>query len=442
MKTIFLFLVMATTVLRAADGELMVGVAKVDITPDYPVRLSGFGFRREQSEGVTQPIFAKALAFGDEKAGPAILITADNLCLSLEIIEEVGQRLKTKLNVNPDRLAFTATHTHTAPMLKDVAPTLFSVPIPVEHQANIDRYTRDFIDKVEAAAVAAVKDIRPAKVAWGIGSASFGMNRRTKDGPVDHDLPAMVVKDLEGKPRAIWFSYACHCVTLSNNKISGDWAGFAQAALEKNFPGAVALASIGCGADQNPSSGVTGDKEAVCVEQGEQIVAGVKRMIAAMKPLTTRPEVRRAPIDIAFEPRTRAEWEERSKSSDKAIAFHATGNLARLDRGEKLPESMKYLIGTWVFGDQLAVLFLPGETVVDYSLRLKKELDRRRLWVNGYSNEGRCYVPSERILKEGGYEGGGAMVYYDRPNRFAPGLEQKIIDAVHAKVPKTFAAPK
>lgn len=439
MKTFLLFVVMSATALCADNGGMSVGVAKVDITPDYAVRLSGFGFRRAESEGVTQPIFAKALAFGDEKAGPAVLVTVDNLCVSMEILEEVGRRLK-KVGVDPSRLTITATHTHTAPMLKGVAPTLFGEAIPPEHQANIDRYTREFTDKVEGAAVAALKDIRPAKVAWGIGEAGFAKNRRTKEGPVDHDLPAMVVRDLEGKPRAIWFSYACHCVTLSNNKISGDWAGFAQAALEKEFVGAVALASVGCGADQNPSSGVTGDKETVCEEQGNQIVAGVKALLEKTKPLTAKLETRLTPIEIPFEPRTRADWEGRTTSADKAIAYHAKLNLARLDSGDTLPASMKYLIQSWIFGDQLAVVFLPGETVVDYSLRLKTEFDRARLWVNGYSNEGRCYVPSERILKEGGYEGGGAMVYYDRPNRFAPGLEQKIIDAVHAQVPKGFAA--
>jgi len=429
---------MATTVLRGADGEMLVGVAKVDITPDYPVRLNGFGFRRTESEGVTAPIFVKALAFGDAKAGPAILITADTLCFSKEILEEVGSRLKAKLNVNPQRLAFTGSHTHTSPMLKGVAPTIFSVPIPPEHQANIDRFTREFIDKVEQAATAAVKDIRPSKVSWGIGSAGFGMNRRTKGGPVDHDLPAMIVRDLNGNPRAVWFSYACHCVTLANNKISGDWAGFAQAALEKEFPGAVGLASIGCAADQNPSSR---DTEAIAEGQGKAIAAAVKTMLNSMKPLTGKLETKLAPIEIAFDtPRTRAEWEERANGKEQAIAYHAKLSLERLDRGEKLPETMPYFIGTWNFGDQLAIVFLPGETVVDYSLRLKKEFDRTRLWVNGYSNEGRCYVPSERILKEGGYEGGGAMVYYDRPNRFAPGLEQKIIDLVRSQVPKAFTA--
>jgi hypothetical protein len=141
-------------------------------------------------------------------------------------------------------------------------------------------------------------------------------------------------------------------------------------------------------------------------------------------------------------PRTRAEWETRNKSADAAIAYHAKVNLERLDRGEALMQEMPYLIQTWTFGDQLAILFLPGETVVDYSLRMKREFDRNRIWVNGYSNEERCYLPSERILKEGGYEGGGAMVYYDRPQRFAPGVEERIMDAVYSQVPRTFQSAK
>src|SRR5690349_16693773 len=86
--------------LRAA--ELGVGVAQTDITPDYPVRLSGFGFRREPSEGVIQKIWAKALVFADEKAGPAILITVDNLCVPDGITAEIAKRLK-KIGVKRER---------------------------------------------------------------------------------------------------------------------------------------------------------------------------------------------------------------------------------------------------------------------------------------------------------------------------------------------------
>jgi hypothetical protein len=84
------------------------------------------------------------------------------------------------------------------------------------------------------------------------------------------------------------------------------------------------------------------------------------------------------------------------------------------------------------------MVFLPGEVVVDYALRLKRELDGRRLWINAYANDAPCYIPSERVLREGGYEGGGAMIYYDQPTRLAVGLEDKIIHAVQSQIGKTF----
>src|SRR5262249_1423332 len=120
---------------------------------------------------------------------------------------------------------------------------------------------------------------------------------------------------------------------------------------------------------------------------------------------------------------------------------HARVQLERLDRGEALRTSIGYRVTTWSFGRSLALVFLPGEVVADYSLRLKRELDGGRLWVNAYANDAPCYIPSERVLKEGGYEGGGAMVYYDVPVPFRPGLEQKITGAVHDLLGKTFAAP-
>jgi putative membrane-bound dehydrogenase-like protein len=419
-------------------GTYLVGVAQIDITPDYPIRLSGFGFRRTESEGVTQKIWAKALAVGEDD--PAVLLTVDNLGVPTALVQEVARRLEKK-GIRRDRVAVTATHTHTAPMLTNVCPTLFGVPIPKEHQEHIDRYTREFTDALEKVALAALADRQPAKLSWGIGTVGFAMNRRTKGGPVDHDLPVLVVRDLKGKVRAVYLSYACHCVTLSNNKISGDWAGFAQQAIQDDSPGAVALVSVGCGADSNPSSGVTGDKTEVAQRQGAEVAAEVQRLLKGyLAPVTgsLTMQVETLELPLADLP-TRADWQERAQRKD-AIGYHAQVQLARLDKGEALRTKIDYPVMTWTFGDALAMVFLPGEVVVDYSLRLKKELDARRLWVNAYANDAPCYIPSERVLKEGGYEGGGAMVYYDVPGPFKPGLEKKIVDGVHAQIGKRFAA--
>jgi putative membrane-bound dehydrogenase-like protein len=290
--------------------------------------------------------------------------------------------------------------------------------------------------------LAALADRKPAKLAWGVGSVGFANNRRTSGGPTDHDLPVLVVKDVQGKVRAIWTSYACHCVTLSNNKISGDWAGYAQEAIQDDFPGSIALVSIGCGADQNPNSGVTGDKADIAQRQGMELAKEVKRLAGGfLVPLSGRIicASEQFALPLGSLP-TKEEWETRAKRTD-AIGHHARVQLDRLARGEALKTEIPYRVQSIRFGDRLAIVYLPGEVVVDYSLRLKSELDRSRLWVNAYANACPCYIPSERILREGGYEGGGAMTYYDLPAPLKTGVEERIITAVHRQLGQHFGSP-
>src|SRR6476619_896890 len=64
----------------AEETGRRIGVATVDTTPDYNVRLNGFGNRRSESEGVTHKIYAKSLAIDDGgERGLTLLITVDNL---------------------------------------------------------------------------------------------------------------------------------------------------------------------------------------------------------------------------------------------------------------------------------------------------------------------------------------------------------------------------
>ena len=130
-----------TAARRAAATDLPRRRRRGDITPDYPIRLSGFGSRRTESEGVTVPIYARALAIGTDADGPAVLIVVDTTGVSDAVVSEIARRLR-PLGVRRARLAVAGTHTHTAPMISGVLQTLFGQPVPPEHQANIDRYTR------------------------------------------------------------------------------------------------------------------------------------------------------------------------------------------------------------------------------------------------------------------------------------------------------------
>jgi hypothetical protein len=425
-----------------ADHQtFIVGVAKVDITPDYPVRLNGYLARKAECDGVIQHIFAKALAIGTDREHPAILISVDNCIIPAAVRAEIFQHLENR-GIRNEKLAICVSHTHSAPKLTGAADNIFGRAPTTEEQMHIDRYTREFIDKLVAVANAALEDRKPATLSWSQGTADFAANRRTKGGPVDRDMPVLKVTGANGELRALLVNYACHCTTLSDqpNQICADWAGYAQEYLEKAHPGIIAMTIIGCGADANPAPRGTID---FAKQHGQEIMKAVDDLLAQpFHPLDKKLECRAKRIALDFGPLpSREEWERRAAlngPTDYPIVYHARKNLARLDRGEKLPAQLPYLVQEWNFGDELALVFLCGEVVVDYSLRLKTDFDKSRLWVNGYSNEVPCYIPSKRILKEGGYEGGGAMVYYDLPTRLADSTEDKIIAAVHDLMPRPF----
>ena len=421
------------------EGPLLpIGAAKIDITPAYPVRLCGYAVRKKESEGVAQRLFAKALALGSDADGPALLITVDNTGVPASIRDQLLQRLQARKSIRPERVTLCSSHSHTAPCLAGNLPTLFGEPFPPEHQAHIEQYTRELVDALEKVALDALKDRRPSRLSRGQGKAGFAANRRTKGGPVDLDLPILVVTDARARLRAILANYACHCTTLGGetNQICGDWAGYAQEYLERDHPGVIALVAIGCGADANPEPRTGLD---FARKHGAEITAAVNEILGHnLTPVRGRLEFRAKSIELPFDTLpTREQWQLQA-SQGGYPGYYARVNLAKLDRGETLPTRLPYYIQTWNFGEDLAMVFLPGEVVVDYSLRLKKEFDSTRLWVTAYANDVPCYIPSERVLKEGGYEAGGAMIYYDKPAKLAPGIENRIIDTVHELLPKNF----
>ncbi len=418
-----------------------VGIARIDITPNYPIRQNGFLSRKHESEGVRQQIWAKAIAIGsiDSKFEPAVLITVDNLGVPDAITQEIARSLNEQTNLPKENLSIAASHSHTAPMINGCAPNIFGGPIPAPDQAHIDRYTREFVQKLVFVATEALRSRRPSTLHFEMGTVGFAKNRRSVAGPIDHDLPILVVRDLDGQIRAIHMNYACHCVTLSENLIGGDWAGYAQEHIERSHPGATALISIGCGADQNPIPGVMGDRFEIASQQGMEIAMEVDRVLAGPLRAVSGPlavKCTRIDLELATLP-TRAQFETSAKL-DTPVGYHARVQLQKLDRGESLRSKIDYPVQSWAFGDSLAIVFLAGEVVVDYAKRLKSEFDSQRIWLCAYSNASPCYIPSERVLAEGGYEGAGAMIYYDQPTKFAAGLENKIISEVKEQLSGAF----
>jgi neutral ceramidase len=448
----------STSFVSAAEPtQVPVGVAVVDITPDYPIRMVGYESRKTESEGIASRLKARALAIGGDDGidgGPAVLVAVDNCAVGSKVVEEVAARLNRQAKLQRERFVVCSTHTHCAPALSSGLDFIFGDPLPPDQRSRIERYTRELTDAIEKAALLALAARAPASLAWGQGRAGFAANRRVlKDGrwvnfgvnpngPVDHSVPVLRAIDATGKVKAVLFGYACHCTTLGGefNKICGEWAGYACDEIEQQSPGAVALAIIGCGADANPEPRRNLDD---AKQHGAVAGREVDRLIkSTLTPLPGRITSRFKRIELPLEPLpSRAKLEGQTKQRG-AAGFFARTLIERLDRGESLPTTVPYVVQTWCFGDDMAMVFLAGEVVVDYALRLKWEIDSERIWIAAYSNDVPCYIPSKRILNEGGYEADFSMIYYGHPSRFAPATEDLIIQAAHALLPAPFDGPR
>jgi len=425
-------------------AEWKAGVAKVRITPTKPLMMGGYASRNRPADGTLTDLWAKALVLQDDNGARAVLFTIDAIAISGNLSTSVCQELHKQFGLERRSIALNVSHTHSGPAIGDLS---FYDIFSDEQNQDLKDYTVDLRRKLVAVAAEALKNLAPAKLTWGNGKAVFAVNRRnnreadvaklradgTLRGPVDHDVPVLFVRNAEGRISAVACGYACHATTLSGYQISADWPGYAQIELEKKYPGAIALTWIGCGGDQNP---VPRRKVEYAQDYGRQLAQTVERVQSdKAQPIEGRLVCSYAEIDLSFARiPTRDELRKTLDSKNRFEVARAKTLLQRLEGDGKLNPTYPYPVQVWKLGDGPTFVLLGGEVVVDYSLRLKQDLGAASTWVAGYSNDVPAYIPSRRVLLEGGYEGGGAMLYFGRPSPWAEGIEQKILREVHRQV--------
>jgi hypothetical protein len=420
------------------------GVAVQVITPGEPMWLAGYASRNKPSEGKVHDLHVKALALEDPAGGKLVLLTSDLVGIPRGLSEEVAAEVKNRTGLPRERLILTCSHTHCGPVLRDNLSDMYDMP--PEEAKKIGPYTDQLRGWMVETIVKALDDLKPARLAAGQGTARFAVNRRkptptgvvndaNPEGPVDHDVPVLRVEAPDGKLRAVVFGYACHNTTMQFYQWCGDYAGFAQAYLEEKHPGAVALFWIGCGADANP---LPRSKLELCQKYGRELADAVEVVLAErMTPVRGPCAARYATIALPFDELPGKEkFQADLLSKQFTVRRRAERLLKVLEAGGKIDDHYRdYPVQVWRLGGEVLWVALGGEVVVDYKLRLKKELgDGPALWVTGYANDVMAYIPSLRVLKEGGYEGDTSMIPYGMPTKWGPAVEEKIVGKVHELV--------
>ncbi len=411
------------------------GAAIVDITPEGPAWMAGYAGRNKPSEAVVQKLFAKALALEDASGGVVVLVTLDLIGAPKPLRDATERHVRERHQLRPEQVLLNASHTHSGPSLYGRG---VGDPAWVK-RANT--YSRQLETAVARAIDDALARREPATLHYTRARAGFAMNRRLRvgteirnspnpDGPVDHDVPVLRVANARNEITAILFGYACHNTVTGTYSINGDYAGYAQAALEAARPGTVALFLMGAGGDQNPYP--RGNLEQSS-QHGRTLANAVEAALAVVNPRPVQGPLRSALAyaEIDYADITRADLERRAASRVAADRARAGQLLAQLDAGT-LPKSYPCPVQVVQFGVDLTVIAIGGETTVDYSLRLKRELagGPQAIWVAGYSNDYFGYLGSRRVIMEGGYEGYSANLGR-HPGPWATTTEDRVVHLAH-----------
>lgn len=435
-----------TSLAPAAEELWKAGMSRVVITPKEPMWMSGYAGRNHAAEGTLHDLWCKTLVVEDGTGNRAAFISLDLVGISRSLSQRICVRLQKNHGLARAQICLATSHTHTGPVVDGNLNAMYFLDKQDEQRVvDYGRFLEETVVREVANAIAA---LRPATLRSGIGHIDFAVNRRENreadvptlrangmlKGPVDHDVPVITVHHGD-KLSGILFGYACHATTLSFYQWSGDWPGFGQIELEKMFPGTTAMFFAGCGADQNPLPRRTVE---LAEKYGQQIAAAVRELITdeQMPAVAPRLATRYREVRLPFaEPLKREQLIEQQSSSNKYVVGRANLLLRKLKATGKPIRDYAYPVQVWQFGDKLDFVMLGGEVVVDYSLKLKDRRPDRTVFVGAYMNDVMAYIPSERVLTEGGYEGAGAMVYYGLPSAWAGGLEKRILEAAFPSAP-------
>jgi hypothetical protein len=369
---------------------------KVDITPDSPQWLGGYGPR--QSTGVLDRIFHRVVAL--DSGGAQFYLISSDLCLfSPGLYDSVTADLQKEAGIDPKHVLWSVTHTHAAP---EIGP-------PAMYKSLLGRsdhdWDRDYTSRTTRALVDAVRSARanlePARIAFGSGVAVANINRRAKDvdgrvsiglnpeGPVDRVFNLIRLTRPDGSPIALVVNYAMHGTVMSgqNVSISGDGPGVVTAYLEEKLGGTVLYVN-GAAGNIAPIYSVyanakSGHLSEFRVLLGNRVVSAVN----ALGPGTSEVSIHHAEKIVTTPRKEALEWPEE-------LANYASSDGRALVR---LPLRFVRINDTVIWS-------APVEMFCEIAMDVRDRSPFAHTMYFGYTNGWFGYLPTAKGFDEGGYE--------------------------------------
>jgi neutral ceramidase len=397
-----ILILVAVPPIGAAD--LRGGISRIDITPATPVTMAGYASRTNLSQGVHDPLSARAMAF--ENDGKRILLMSlDNLGFYNETAEPLRKAVLDECQLQPSELLMCAIHTHSAPTL--------TLDLKNGHPNNIE-YTRELQGKLAALAKKALAELKPAQLGFGLGSSPVGVNRRevvrdTNGGPkvvlgrnpnvlTDREVQVLKLTRPDGNQLAgVLFAYATHSTSLGprNYLLSGDIHGLAAQFVENYFGNIAAPEFAGASGNIDPWVRVLPGFNTTNNWVPEPILLGT---LLAEEVVTVVNQIKSPLTNTVV------------KSAIKTVSLP----------GQKGETPIVVTVAS--IGD-IAFVGLGGEIFTEIGQAIKKASPFAHTFILTHCNGAAGYLPTTPAFAEGGYE--------VQSSSFAPGADERLAAAAH-----------
>jgi neutral ceramidase len=435
-----------------AAGPWQVGFAQAEITPK-PGQAMMTGFARERIvQGVLAPLRAQVVVFQDAAGRRAALCTADVLGFGPDTVAVLRHRLQTKHDLAPAAVCLAASHTHWGPAVNFRFNFMAGGP-DVWYMAFLEQTMLRLVGE-------ALDDLAPAEIAYGSCDVQIGICRRevlpngkvrwgpNPAGNYDRTTPLLRIARQKSPKQLVVVAHGCHPTSTGNvEKWSPDYPGAMRDRLEAELGDCRAVFVMGCGGDtkvtvKNPQTG----KEEFAAHPDHSRAAGEKLADSVLRHLR---EGKVAPLPAALRTATvggTLSFDEplpREKIVEMALSekplpdapysiWWARQNMVYPDDRRALD----YEVQAWRLGP-LAMVALEGEVCSEWGGMARAMLPQHPVMVVAYANHCPGYIPTARIIREGGYEGDLSHYIYLLPARFHAKMEAELSELIRRAVTTT-----
>jgi len=388
---------------------LMIGVAKINITPQTPIPMSGYGSRDQVFKGIHDSLYATAVVFDDGNQ-QAVLVTADLIGFSNQFCKETTDMIEKTTGIPGTNVLISATHNHGGPVNNTYG---------ISENTYVTAYVAFMQKRLVEVVVRAANHLTPARIGTGTGRCNMNINRRAlfadgniwlgrnPDGPCDKDVSVVRIDDMSNNTLAVLINWPCHGTTggWENYQISGDWPGATSRFVESRMGGEVLVpVTIGASGDINPIYGPN-DRFTDIDAIGN---------ILAMEVINVAESIKTHDGGSIFT----------AKRTIMAKGRKPTDNRLPNQELEPAADVEIYLsvlkVGAVVFAG------ISGEVMTEIGMKIKKQSPYSHTVVVTHCNGSAGYLVTDNTYTEGGYE---AMV-----SRTMPGTAGQIMDNLNQMI--------